>query len=69
MPKSMTLRLSDDQAAELDVVARVDDTSVSAVVRVAIGEYVERRRQDQEFKTRLREIVERDREILERLAK
>ena len=69
MPKSMTMRLPDDQAAELEFVARADNTSVSETVRTAIGEHIARRRNDQEFKARLREIMERDREILDRLAK
>lgn len=69
MPKTMTMRLSDTQAAELEVVARADHTSVSEAVRTAIGEHIDRRRHDQHFKSRILEILEQDREILERLAK
>lgn len=69
MPKSMTMRLADDQAAELEVVARADNTSVSEAVRTAIGEHIDRRRNDKDFKARLHEIMEQDREILKRLAK
>lgn len=69
MPKTMTMRLPDAQAAELEVVARADNSSVSEAVRTAIGEHIDRRRNDRDFKARLREIMEQDREILERLAR
>jgi Arc/MetJ-type ribon-helix-helix transcriptional regulator len=66
--KNMTLRLPPEQAAELEAVARADGVSVSDAVRRAIVEHIERRRQDKEFKARLRRLIEEDREILERLA-
>lgn len=66
--KSMTLRLSADQAAELEAVARAEGISVSDAVREAIAEHIERKRKDGAFRERLRTVVARDREILERLA-
>jgi predicted transcriptional regulator len=66
--KAMTLRLPDGTAAELEAVARTDETSVSEAVREAIDHYIAERRQDAEFKARLRKIIEDDREVLERLA-
>lgn len=68
MTKNMTLRLPSEQAAELEAVARADGVSVSDAVRQAIVEHINRRRQDKEFKARLRRIIEEDREVLERLA-
>ena len=65
----MTLRLTAEQADELEAVARVEGISVSAVVRDAIAEHIERRRKDKAFRERLRTVMERDREILERLAR
>jgi Ribbon-helix-helix protein, copG family len=67
--KNMTLRLSADQAEELDAVARADGISVSDAVREAITEHIAGKRGDEEFRQRLRVVMERDREILERLAR
>jgi predicted transcriptional regulator len=69
MPKTMTLRLSDELAADLEAMARVDDVPVSEAVRVAIAERVERRRRDKAFQARLRRLLEENRRALERLAK
>lgn len=67
--KNMTLRLSATQAAELEAVARAEGISISDAVREAITEHIERKRKDKVFRERLRAAVERDREILERLAR
>jgi class 3 adenylate cyclase len=65
----MTLRLSAEQAAELEAVARVDDVTVSEAVRQAITDHIEARRNDADFRERLRRTMDEDREILERLAR
>jgi hypothetical protein len=67
--KNMTLRLSVEQADELEAVARAEGISVSDAVREAIAEHIARKRKDKAFRERLRAVVERDREILERLAR
>jgi predicted DNA-binding protein len=67
--KNMTLRLSGEQADQLEAVARAEGISVSAAVREAIREHIERKREDEAFRDRLRNVMERDREILERLAR
>jgi len=67
--KNMTLRLPAEQAAELEAVARAEGVSVSDAVREAIAEHIERKRNDKAFRERLRAVMERDREILERLAR
>jgi len=67
--KNMTLRLSADQADELEAVARAEGISVSDAVREAITEHIERKRKDEVFRDRLRAVMDRDREILERLAR
>ena len=69
MTKSMTLRIDDDQAELLEAVARVEGSTVSEVVRAAIADRVEDRRNDKAFRKRLSQIVKQDRELLERLAK
>lgn len=65
----MTLRLSAEQADELEAVARAEGITVSDAVRDAISEHIERKRNDTAFRERLRAVMERDREILERLAR
>ena len=67
--KNMTLRLSTAQADELEAVARAEGISVSDAVREAITEHIGRKRKDKAFRERLRAVMERDREILERLAR
>lgn len=66
--KVTTMRLPTEQAAELAVVARVDDVPVSEIVRAAIYEYIATRRTHSDFKERLRKCMEEDRKTLERLA-
>jgi len=67
--KSMTLRLGADQAEELEAVARAEGITVSEAVREAIAEHIDRKRKDKAFRERLRAVMERDREILERLGR
>jgi Arc/MetJ-type ribon-helix-helix transcriptional regulator len=67
--KAMTLRLPAEQAAELEAVARADQTTVSETVREAIDELIAERRRDKEFQARLRAMMREDRKILERLAR
>ncbi len=67
--KNMTLRLLNDQAEELEAVARADGISVAEAVREAITEHIARKRSDEAFRDRLKAVMERDREILERLAR
>lgn len=67
--KTMSLRLSDDQAQALDAIAMADETSVSEVVRSAISERIEQRRADKGFQARLKRAVERNQKALELLAK
>ena len=64
----MTSRLPAEQADELEV-ARAEGISVSDAVREAIAEHIARKRKDEAFRARLRTVMERDREILERLGR
>jgi predicted transcriptional regulator len=68
MSKTLTLRLDEDQARELEVVARIDDVPISGAIREAIAAHVAARREDHEFQERLTRRMEEDREILEKLA-
>jgi hypothetical protein len=69
MDKAMTLRLSADQAREAEVVARADGVSVNQLVRTALAEKIAARRKNKDFQKRVRQILDEDREILERLAR
>ena len=69
MTKNLTVRLPDELAADAEAVARAEGTSLNETIKDALAEAVERRRKDPAFKKRLRDIVEQDRELLERLAK
>lgn len=69
MTKNMTVRLPDELAADTEALARVDGKSVNETIKDALAQAVEQRRHDPEFKARIRQIIEEDRELLERLAK
>lgn len=68
MPKTMTLRLSDELAADLEAMARVDDVPVSEAIRIAIDERIKARREDKQFQARLRRLMAENQRALERLA-
>jgi predicted transcriptional regulator len=69
MPKTMTLRLSDELAADLEAMARVDDVPVSEAIRIAIDERIKARRGDKQFQSRLRRLMAENQRALERLAR
>jgi hypothetical protein len=67
--KTMTLRLDDERAATLELMARAEDKSLTDAVRTAIDEHIESRKMDKTFMDRLKQRHERERELYERLAK
>lgn len=66
--KAMTLRVGQEQAEELEAVARVDGVPISEAIRDAITKHIEERRNDPEFQTRLQASLQRNQEILRKLA-
>ena len=62
----MTLRLNDDEAEALRRKAAEEGRSMQDVARSAINRYT--RDEDAEFRAMVGSIVERDRELLDRLA-
>jgi predicted transcriptional regulator len=58
-PKAMTIRLSHEQAEELELVAAVSRQPVSEIIRSAIAEHLETRKQDKAFRKGLRARIER----------
>jgi predicted transcriptional regulator len=69
MTKQSTVRLPDDLANDAEAVARVKGTSVNALIIDALTAEIERVRKDEEFTSRAKRLLERDRELLERLGR
>jgi predicted transcriptional regulator len=69
MAKQTTVRLPDDLADDAEAVARVRGESVNQLIIDALAAEIERVRADDDFTARAKKLLERDREILDRLAK
>jgi len=69
MPKQTTVRLPDDLADDAEAVARVRGGSVNQLIIDSLAAEIERVRADDDFTSRAKKLLERDREILDRLAK
>ncbi len=69
MTKQTTVRLPEDLANDAEAVARVKGTSVNALIVDALKHEIDRVRRDDDFTNRAKRLLERDRELLERLAK
>lgn len=61
--------MPEELAEKADVIARGRGISVNALMLEALEAEIERVRDDQDFIRQLRELTERDKEILDRLAK
>ncbi len=73
MTKQTTVRLPDDLpddlADEAEAVARVRGTSVNALIVDSLAAEIERVRADKAFTERAKVLLERDKELHERLAR
>jgi predicted transcriptional regulator len=69
MTKQTTVRLPDDLADDAEAVARVRGDSVNQLIIDSLAAEIERVRADTDFTDRAKKLLERDREILDRLAK
>jgi predicted transcriptional regulator len=69
MTKQTTVRLPDDLADEAEAVARVRGSSVNQLILDSLAAEIDRVRADEDFVRRASRLIERDREILDRLAK
>lgn len=69
MTRQTTVRLPEELADQAEAVARVRGTSVNALIVGLLGAEIERVRSDEDFSARARKLLERDRELLDRLAK
>jgi hypothetical protein len=69
MVKQTTVRLPDQLADEAEAVARVQGSSVNHLIIESLAKEIERVRADSDFTARAKRLVERDRELLERLSR
>ena len=68
MTKQTTVRLPDDLADQAETVARVHGTSVNQLIIDSLATEIDRVRADNDFITRARRLLERDQQIIDRLA-
>lgn len=66
--KATTVRLPEELADTAEMVARARGVSVNTLILDALQAEVDRVREDKEFMAMLRSHIERDKEILDRLA-
>jgi predicted transcriptional regulator len=69
MTKQTTVRLPEELADQAEAVARVRGKSLNALIVDSLSAEVERVRADKDFTKRARQLLERDKELLDRLAK
>jgi predicted transcriptional regulator len=69
MAKQTTVRIPEELADQAEAVARVQGKSVNALIVDSLAAEVERVRADKDFTKRARRLIERDKELLDRLAK
>ena len=62
--KAMTIRLSAEQAEQLETVASVDNQPVSEVIRAAIADHIEQRKKDTKFQNSLKDRIVRAQQFL-----
>ncbi len=68
MTRQTTVRLPEDLAQEAEAVARVRGSSVNQLVVDSLRAEIRRVRADEDFTARARRLIERDQELLDRLA-
>lgn len=69
MKKQTTVRLPEELASQVEIVARVQGVSVNQLIINSLTVEISRVRKDTEFISRVQHLVARDKEILDRLAK
>ena len=69
MAKQTTVRLPEGLAEDAEAVARVRGTSVNQLIVDSLTAEIDRVRADDDFTQRAKRLIERDKELLERLAK
>ena len=69
MTKQTTVRLPDGLADDAEAVARVRGESGNKLIIDALAAEIDRVRADESFTARAKKLLDRDQEILDRLAK
>ncbi len=69
MTKHMTVRLPDELADQAEAVARVRETSVNALIVGSLAAEIDKVRADRDFTARARKLLDRDKELLDRLGR
>jgi hypothetical protein len=69
MAKQTTVRRSDDLADQAEAVARVKGASVNALIIDSLAAEIQRVADDKDFTSRARELLNRDQELLDPLAR
>ncbi len=69
MTRQTTVRLPEELADQAEAVARVRGVSLNAVIVESLAAEIERVRADEDFTARARKLLERDKELLDRLAR
>ena len=69
MTRQTTIRLPEELADQAEAVARVRGTSVNGLIVESLAAEIERVRADDDFTGRARKLLERDKELLDRLAR
>ena len=62
--KAMMIRLDEELSEQLAIVAEVDVSTRVDVVRIALSEYIEKRKEDEGFQGCLREYLNRVKNLL-----
>ncbi|HVC23277.1 MAG TPA: hypothetical protein VNH82_07635 [Candidatus Dormibacteraeota bacterium] len=69
MTRQTTVRLPKELADQADAVARVRGTSVNALIVESLTTAIDLVRADDDFTERARKLLERDKELLDRLVR
>lgn len=69
MSRQTTVRLPEELASKAEIVARAQGKSVNQLIIDSLAIEIDRASSDSDFMKRAREIVKRDKEILDDLAK
>lgn len=69
MAKQTTVRLPQELAEQAEAVARVKGTSVNALIVESLAAEIARVRKDEDFTARAARLLERDKALLDRLAR
>ena len=69
MAKQTTVRLPTELADEAEAVARVRGTSVNQLIVESLRAEIDRVRTDDDFTSRAKRLLERDKALLDRLAR